>query len=86
MSEPIMSNPSTTKDKQNRDNVDFVKFLNLFISLNVDLPLLEIINKIPKYAKYLKKIMKQHRKMEKDKQIDIDASCSALIATKIPLK
>ncbi|KAA3470366.1 Retrovirus-related Pol polyprotein from transposon opus [Gossypium australe] len=52
----------------------------LFKFLNVNLPHLELINKILKYAKYLKEIMKRHMKMKKAKQIDSNASCSMLIA------
>ncbi|KAA3480054.1 Transposon Ty3-I Gag-Pol polyprotein [Gossypium australe] len=40
-------------------------FLNLFKSFNVNLPLLELIDKIPKYAKYLKEIMARHKKIIK---------------------
>ncbi|KAA3488126.1 hypothetical protein EPI10_031901 [Gossypium australe] len=54
VSDSIISNSSTTKvpfstrldDKQKRDE-----------SLNVNLPLLELINRNPKYAKYLKEVM-----------------------------
>lgn len=68
------------------DEADFVSFLNLFKSLNANLLLLELIDKIPKYVKYQKEIMKQYRKMKNDEQIDISASCSALIAKRISQK
>ncbi|KAA3484449.1 Transposon Ty3-I Gag-Pol polyprotein [Gossypium australe] len=56
-----------------KDKANFVSFLNLFKSLNVNLSLLELIDKILKYAKYLKEIMARHKKI-------------VLIAKKIPLK
>ncbi|KAA3466494.1 putative DNA-directed RNA polymerase subunit delta [Gossypium australe] len=53
-------------------------------SLNVNLPLLELIDKIPKYFKYLKKIMSRHKKLKKGEQINIDTSCSAIMLRKYP--
>ncbi|KAA3466085.1 hypothetical protein EPI10_001203 [Gossypium australe] len=41
---------SRLDDKQERDEVDFVSFFNLFKSLNVNFLTLELINKILKYA------------------------------------
>ncbi|KAA3487165.1 bromodomain-containing protein [Gossypium australe] len=63
--------PSRIKDKRRRDEADFVSFLNLFKSLNVNLPLLELIDKIPKYAKYLKEIMSRHKKLKKGANINL---------------
>ncbi|KAA3480688.1 reverse transcriptase [Gossypium australe] len=47
--------PSRLKDKQRRDESKFLSFLNLFKSLNINFPLLELNDKISKYAKYLKR-------------------------------
>ncbi|KAA3477597.1 bromodomain-containing protein [Gossypium australe] len=68
------------------DEEEFVSFLNLFKSFNVNLPLLELTDKIPKYAKDLKEIMSRHKKLKKGEQINIDASCSAIIAQNIAPK
>lgn len=40
--------PLKLKDKKKRDNAKFVSFLNLFKSLNMNLPLIELIDKIIK--------------------------------------
>ncbi|KAA3483996.1 gag-asp_proteas domain-containing protein [Gossypium australe] len=61
VSDPIIGRPSTTnvsfstrlEDKQKKDKVNFLSFLNLFKSPNDSLPLLEIIDKIPKYVNAL---------------------------------
>ncbi|KAA3483800.1 Integrase, catalytic core [Gossypium australe] len=86
LTEPVVEAvpfPSRLVDKQRRDKEEFVSFLNLFKSLNVNLSLLELIDKIPKYTKYLKEIMSRHKKLKKGKQTNINASCSAIIARKI---
>ncbi|KAA3483362.1 Transposon Ty3-I Gag-Pol polyprotein [Gossypium australe] len=66
----VIARPSTTKvpfstSLEDKQNRDEANFL---------------IDKIPKYAKYLKEIMKRHQKMKQGEQIDINASCSILIA------
>ncbi|KAA3484451.1 Auxin response factor 4 [Gossypium australe] len=73
-------------DKQKRDEVDLINFLNLFKTLNVNLLLLELIDEILKYAKYLKEFMACYKKVKKGEQIDIDALCSTFIAKKKPPK
>ncbi|KAA3484741.1 acidic leucine-rich nuclear phosphoprotein 32 family member B-like [Gossypium australe] len=47
---------------------EFVSFLNLFKSLNVNLPLLDLIEKVLKCAKYLKEIMSKCRKIKTEEQ------------------
>ncbi|KAA3470871.1 gag-asp_proteas domain-containing protein [Gossypium australe] len=76
----------TISQSMRRDEADFVSSLNLFKSLNPNSLLLELIDKIPKYVKHLKEIMKQHRKIKNSEQIDISDSCSALIAKRISPK
>lgn len=46
------------------DEDEFVSFLHLFKSLNVNLPLIDLIEKVPKYAKYPKEMMSRSRKMK----------------------
>ncbi|KAA3479885.1 Integrase, catalytic core [Gossypium australe] len=82
----VISKPSTTKIPFSRQSKEGRGFLNLFKSLNVNLSLLELIDKTPKYAKYLKEIMARHKKMNEGEKIETDASCSALITKKIYIK
>ncbi|KAA3471129.1 hypothetical protein EPI10_016781 [Gossypium australe] len=56
--------PSWLEDKQKHDEAEFVIFLNIIKSLNVNLSLIELIEKFPKYAKYLKENMSRHRKLK----------------------
>ncbi|KAA3473998.1 acidic leucine-rich nuclear phosphoprotein 32 family member B-like [Gossypium australe] len=59
---------------------EFVSFLNLFQTLNVNLTLIELIEKVPKYTKFLKEIMFRRRKIKASEQVNISASCSAIIS------
>ncbi|KAA3466436.1 hypothetical protein EPI10_001529 [Gossypium australe] len=64
--------PSWLEDKHKRDKVEFVSFLNLVKLLNVNFPLIELTEKIPKYAKCLKEITTTHRKIKKGNHINLD--------------
>ncbi|KAA3474214.1 Aspartic peptidase [Gossypium australe] len=55
---------SRLEKKQKRDEDKFVSFLNLFKTLNVNLPLIELIEKVPKYAKFLKEMMARRKKIK----------------------
>ncbi|KAA3465702.1 Integrase, catalytic core [Gossypium australe] len=63
-------------NKLKQDEVEFASFLNLFKSLNDNLPLVELIEKVPKYTIYLKEIMSRLRKIKRGEQANLDASCS----------
>ncbi|KAA3473652.1 myb-like protein A [Gossypium australe] len=49
--------PSRLEEKRKRDNDEFVCFVNLFKALNVNFSLIELIEKVPKYAKFLKEMV-----------------------------
>ncbi|KAA3479631.1 bromodomain-containing protein [Gossypium australe] len=69
--------------KAKTDEDKFVSFLNLFKTLNVNLPLIEVIEKVPKYFKFLKEIMFRCRKIKVEEQVNISTSCSAIISRQI---
>ncbi|KAA3470924.1 reverse transcriptase [Gossypium australe] len=78
--------PSRLEERQKWDEDEFVSFLNLFKTLNVNLPLIELIEKVPKYAKFLKEIMSGRRKIKAGEQVNMSASCSAIISRQVPRK
>ncbi|KAA3462881.1 acidic leucine-rich nuclear phosphoprotein 32 family member B-like [Gossypium australe] len=56
--------PSILEEKQRRDEDEFVSFLNMFITLKVNLPLIELIEKAPKYANFSKEILARRKKLK----------------------
>lgn len=40
-----------------KDNAKYRRFLDILIQIRVNLPLVEVLQKVPKYAKYLKNIV-----------------------------
>ncbi|KAA3462053.1 gag-asp_proteas domain-containing protein [Gossypium australe] len=72
---------SRLEEKKKRDEDEFLSFLNLFKTLNVKLALIELIEKVPKYAKFLKEIMSRCRKIKVGEQVN-----KALIVLHVPQK
>ncbi|KAA3482881.1 hypothetical protein EPI10_005093 [Gossypium australe] len=50
------------------------------------MPLIELIEKIPKYAKFLKDIMSRHRKTKVGEQVNLSASSSVISSRQVPQK
>ncbi|KAA3470882.1 acidic leucine-rich nuclear phosphoprotein 32 family member B-like [Gossypium australe] len=74
--------PSRLEEKQKREEDEF----NLFKLLNVNLALIELNDKVPKYANFLKEIISSHRKIKVGEQVNISSSYSAIISRQIPKK
>ena len=56
--------PYPARLKQDKIDQQFGKFLNLFKQLRINLPFVEAISQMPKYAKVLKDILSNKRKLE----------------------
>ncbi|KAA3473979.1 reverse transcriptase [Gossypium australe] len=50
-SEKLTAFPTRLEERKNKENEEFLKFLNIFKELNVNLPSLELLEENPKYAK-----------------------------------
>ncbi|XP_021723891.1 uncharacterized protein LOC110691277 [Chenopodium quinoa] len=66
-------------------NGKFAKFLDVMKGLHINLPFLEVVTKIPSYAKFLKDILSNNRKL-KDELITLPHQVSALVQHKMPKK
>ncbi|KAA3484988.1 bromodomain-containing protein [Gossypium australe] len=55
--------PSRLEEKKKWNDNEFVSFPNLSKTLNVNLPLIELVEKVPKYAKFLKEMIASVRKL-----------------------
>lgn len=58
----------------------------MFKALHVSLPLLELLDKMPKYAKFLRDIMSRYKQISKGEKIIAKVEYSVMIARKIPPK
>lgn len=62
------------------------KFLEIFKQLHINIYLIEILEHMPKYANFFKKIMSNKRKWEDHKMIMLTEWCSAILQKKLPTK
>ncbi|XP_058759887.1 uncharacterized protein LOC131633190 [Vicia villosa] len=64
----------------------FKKFVELRKQLNFTIPFTEAITQMPSYAKFLKEILSNKKKLEDNETVTLTAECSAIIQNKMPPK
>ena len=57
----------------------FSRFLDIFKKLEINIPFTEVINQMPIYAKFLKEILNNKRKIAEEGIVNLTATCSAII-------
>ncbi|KAJ9562313.1 LOW QUALITY PROTEIN: hypothetical protein OSB04_007473 [Centaurea solstitialis] len=69
-------------------NVDdqFKKFLDVFKQLHINIPLVEALEQMPSYVKFLKDILNKKRRLGEFETVALTKECSALLTDKIPQK
>ncbi|KAJ9543738.1 LOW QUALITY PROTEIN: hypothetical protein OSB04_023445 [Centaurea solstitialis] len=76
--------PSRLKNK-NMDK-QFKKFLDIFKQLHINIPLVEALEQMPNYVKFLKDILSKKRKLNEFETVALTQECSAILTCKIPPK
>ena len=71
-----------------KNNVDdqFSKFLSIFKQLHINIPLIEALEQMPKYAKCFKDIISKKRKLEEHETVMLTEESSAILQRKLPPK
>ncbi|XP_073121915.1 uncharacterized protein [Henckelia pumila] len=64
----------------------FAKFLEVFKKLNINILFADTLMQMPSYAKFMKEILSNKRKLEEHAMISLPKNCSALVQNKIPPK
>ena len=64
----------------------FTKFLELFKSLHINILFVDALAQMPTYAKFLKDILKNKKRLEDFETMKVNKECSAIIQNKLPLK
>ena len=64
----------------------FIKFLETFTDLHINITLVEAIAQMPKYVKFLKELISRKKKLQKFGTITLNKECSAIVLSKLPLK
>ncbi|KAJ9134949.1 hypothetical protein P3X46_032185 [Hevea brasiliensis] len=63
-----------------------IEILETFRKVEVNIPLLDAIKQVPKYAKFLKELCTTKRKLRNNEKISVGENVSALIQQKLPPK
>ena len=72
--------------RKDKDDANYKKFLELFKQLHINLPLVEALGQMPKYAKFFKELLSNKRKLEELSTVTLGGECSAVLLNKLPRK
>ena len=64
----------------------FAKFLERFKTLYINVPFVKCLAQMPKYAKFLKELISNKKKLQECEAITLTKEYSAIISNKLPLK
>ena len=78
--------PFPQRIKKARREEQFSKFLEIFKKIEINIPFVEAINKMPNYAKFLKEILSKKKKIVEEGIVNLIATCSAVIQRSLPAK
>ncbi|KAK2402588.1 hypothetical protein QL285_052091 [Trifolium repens] len=77
--------PRAPKKEKSQENT-FRKFMEMFNSLQVDIPFAEVLEQMPLYAKFMKELLTKKRRPKEDEPVLMNEECSAIIQSKRPQK
>ena len=80
---PSKISPQCAKKKLDEQ---FVKFLNIFKKMEVNIPFVDALAQMPNYVKFMKEIMSKKRKLEDYGTMSLLEKCNATIQKKLPYK
>ncbi|KAI3807563.1 hypothetical protein L1987_23493 [Smallanthus sonchifolius] len=65
---------------------EYGHFLDMFKQLKVNLPFVEVLQHMPKYAKFLKGLLSNKKKLEEVSGVSLGEQCSAVVQNHLPEK
>ncbi|KAA3464785.1 RNA-directed DNA polymerase (Reverse transcriptase), Ribonuclease H-like protein [Gossypium australe] len=66
---------------------ELIKSVGLLTEMiHINLPFVEAISQMPKYAKFLKELLTNKRKLEEVSMVELNEECSAILQNKLPRK
>ncbi|KAD6119860.1 hypothetical protein E3N88_11131 [Mikania micrantha] len=93
---PVMFRPTTEIDltrvpyparlTNQKHAKEYGHFLDMFRQLKINLPFIEALQRIPKYVKFLKELLKGKDRLGEVANVPLSAGCSAVILNKLPEK
>ena len=62
------------------------KFVDMIKSVHINVPLVDLIAGMPNYAKFIKELVTEKRKLEEAHATFLNAECSAVVQNQLPPK
>src|SRR3954462_10183607 len=78
--------PFPGRSKKQAEEKHYKKFLEIFRSLHINIPLADALEQMPKYAKYLKDMLTKKKKWGEHETVMLTEESSALLKKKLPPK
>nr|XP_016457920.1 PREDICTED: uncharacterized protein LOC107781696 [Nicotiana tabacum] len=69
-----------------KDNAAYKKFLDILKHVQINIPLVDILQEVPKYAKYIKDIMANKKRLTEFETVALTEECSSRIQSKLSQK
>ncbi|XP_070024997.1 uncharacterized protein [Nicotiana sylvestris] len=71
--------------KKNADRM-FSKFLSMLSQVQLNIPLVDVLREIPKYAKYIKDIVSHKKRLTEFETVALTEECTSRVQNKLPQK
>ncbi|XP_076957405.1 uncharacterized protein LOC143632873 [Bidens hawaiensis] len=78
--------PYPAHAKNQKFTREYENFLDMFRQLRINLPFIEALQHMPKYAKFLKDLLKRKESLEGLSTVPLNGECSTVVLNKIPEK
>ena len=78
--------PFPSRIKKKVVDEKFEKLLDIFRKVNVNIPLVEALQQMPMYARFLKDVISKKKKWVNYETVSMSENCSAIIQKKLPAK
>ena len=82
----IQPHLSPKRMKKGKLEKQFAKFLTIFKKLHINIPLMDALENMPSYMKFMKKILANKKKLGEYETIALIEECSAILQKKLPPK
>ncbi|KAK4258623.1 hypothetical protein QN277_005054 [Acacia crassicarpa] len=78
--------PFPQRLKKQGQEKQFKQFLDMLRQLHINIPLVEALEQMPSYVKFMKEILSKKRQLEEFETVALTQDCSAMLTNRLPPK
>ncbi|XP_042056450.1 uncharacterized protein LOC121801045 [Salvia splendens] len=78
--------PYPQRVQKKKTDAQFSRFFDIFRKVQINIPLVEALQQMPSYAKFLKDVVSNKRRWMEYETVNLTESCIAIIQKKLPAK